>query len=667
MVTFANPLALFGFAGLAVPIVLHLMNRQVPVRIVFPSIRFIRKAQLPREGRRRLRDFLLLLLRLALLSCAVLAVSGPRLRQDAAALGGAADRSLTVVVVDSSSSMRAEGVVQRARETLESVVEELDAGSLALMFSSDRIVSQHGPAGDSALFRGLISAWRPELVAGNHRAALESAGDILEQWSGRRRLVIVSDFRQSDWGIHEAFVPSGVTVELINVGQDSWGNAGLVSAAVTSLAGKRVRVIASVRNFSDVTQSRTVSLEVGGQTRSKQVELPPLQHRRVAFVSDAGDATQGVLRLSADDYTPDDRYFVWLGAVPPVGVLAVTPAEEQSRKATELFFLKKALSVQTDFESVSFHVQAADTESCFALDLSAVRAVFLLGAAGYLREGGFEALRACLQAGGTVICTPGESVAHEYHGLRKQGLIKGRFVTVVGKHDRSSEAYGLSGVNPDGVLGNVFSRPEETDLFLFPIRRYVRFAPDASSTVLLRIGEGEPALIERGVGNGRLFVFMFAFEPSWSDFPMTSVFLPTVRELLASAVPTGYGVRRVACGDALPHITDLLGNPVADREPDRGATREPGILLLGQWPVEVNVPREESTGMTVNAYDLKRTLTGQGAVTQGEAQNATAGTRPGERLIGLWQYFALAAALLILCELFVTGLTDRKELSGRVV
>ena len=72
MIAFAHPWFLLGLAGLAVPVVLHLMNREIAVPLRFPSIRFIRVARLPQAGRRRLRDLLLLALRLLLLAAAIL-------------------------------------------------------------------------------------------------------------------------------------------------------------------------------------------------------------------------------------------------------------------------------------------------------------------------------------------------------------------------------------------------------------------------------------------------------------------------------------------------------------------------------------------------------------------------------------------------------------------
>ncbi len=54
---------LIGAALIAVPIVLHLVMRQVPKHIVFPAVRFIVRREQANRRQLRLRHLILLLLR----------------------------------------------------------------------------------------------------------------------------------------------------------------------------------------------------------------------------------------------------------------------------------------------------------------------------------------------------------------------------------------------------------------------------------------------------------------------------------------------------------------------------------------------------------------------------------------------------------------------------
>jgi len=77
MLSFTYPFFLWGLLALGAPLLLHLLNRKASRRLVFPSIRFLQISQLPREGRKRLRDWILLLCRMILFACLVVTLARP--------------------------------------------------------------------------------------------------------------------------------------------------------------------------------------------------------------------------------------------------------------------------------------------------------------------------------------------------------------------------------------------------------------------------------------------------------------------------------------------------------------------------------------------------------------------------------------------------------------
>jgi len=222
----------------------------------------------------------------------------------------------------------------------------------------------------------------------------------------------------------------------------------------------------------------------------------------------------------------------------------------------------------------------------------------------------------------------------------------------------------LDWVNPDGMLGQAFADPDATDLFLFPIRRHVRFEPADDVQVLLRTESGSPALAERTVGSGRLFVSAIGFGPAWSDLPFTGSFVPIIRELLGSAGSNDDGVHRLACGDPLPATLDSGGensdvtNP-AGVIPD---TSVPGSFMWQGVPCEVNVSRHESVVEKTSTFEVQSRL---GRMT-GRARNhlsATVAANGPDQIPGrpLWSECAMAAAGLLFLELILLGLIDRRK------
>ena len=105
--SFLSPLFLIGAIAAAVPILLHLFHRKTEVVIDFPAVRMLKGAPVQQHRRRRLRELILLALRVAALLLLALSFARPYFA------GAAAPDSepLTVIAVDTSMSMSAPGQI----------------------------------------------------------------------------------------------------------------------------------------------------------------------------------------------------------------------------------------------------------------------------------------------------------------------------------------------------------------------------------------------------------------------------------------------------------------------------------------------------------------------------------------------------------------------------
>src|SRR5216110_511277 len=106
---FLTPFFLLGLAAIAIPILVHLIQREKKRVIEFPSLMFVRRIPYQSVRRRRIRHWGLLLLRAA-------AFARPFLRQGATAAAAMAARARS----SSSSTTRrawATAITGRARRT----------------------------------------------------------------------------------------------------------------------------------------------------------------------------------------------------------------------------------------------------------------------------------------------------------------------------------------------------------------------------------------------------------------------------------------------------------------------------------------------------------------------------------------------------------------------
>ena len=101
-----NPSALFALAGVAAPILIHILVQRRAERFPFPTLRFLRPTRLAAIRRHVLEDIVLLAVRVAVIAAAVAALAGPLLVT--AARRQAWDRRVVrAVVVDDSNIARA--------------------------------------------------------------------------------------------------------------------------------------------------------------------------------------------------------------------------------------------------------------------------------------------------------------------------------------------------------------------------------------------------------------------------------------------------------------------------------------------------------------------------------------------------------------------------------
>src|SRR6476620_11122642 len=130
--SFLFPAFLIGGLAVAVPIVLHLLRRDVAPEVPFTAVHLLRKSPVERSKRRRLRDLLLLAARVTALLLLAAAFARPY-RANAAA--GA---PLVIVAVDRSYSMTAPGRFARALDLAREAIDGAGGSRVALLAFDER-------------------------------------------------------------------------------------------------------------------------------------------------------------------------------------------------------------------------------------------------------------------------------------------------------------------------------------------------------------------------------------------------------------------------------------------------------------------------------------------------------------------------------------------------
>ena len=384
--TFLAPFFLLGVAAIAVPIIVHLVNRERRNAVAFPSLMFLRRVPFKSMRRQRIRHRALFALRCLALALLALAFARPFVDQDARAsgTGGAGPREL-VVLLDRSYSMAYGDRWSRATAAAERAVAGMGTADRAtLVLFDDEAASAAGPTGEKAIVTSAIRNARPGAGSTRYAPALSVAQQLMERSERpRREVVLISDFQRSGWDGQELpklAAPAALTA--VDVGDSSTANALVTSVDVSRDARDgvdRATVVARVATRGDgLRGTARARRELSGRVvETKQVQLVGSGATSLTFapVAVPKGNTRGTVRVAASDRLPvDDVFHFVIGEAQVVSVLLV---ESPSAPISRTMFLTRALGIG---DRPSFRVVQRRSDQVTAGDVDAARVVILNGA-----------------------------------------------------------------------------------------------------------------------------------------------------------------------------------------------------------------------------------------------------------------------------------------------
>jgi hypothetical protein len=620
MLSFLSPLFLFGAAAAAVPIVLHLLKREPEARVKFAAVKLIKQAPVEYTDRRRLRELLLLALRVTALVLLALAFARPFMATGAAV----ASTGVTVVALDTSYSMAAPGRFERAKQLAAGAINKAPAGDLVgVVTFADEAETSAAPGSDRTLAIDAIAQAATGFGATRYRAALSAASQHLE---GRRgTIVVVTDLQENGWDAGDrAAVPEGTAIQVADVG------AMPANLAVTAVRAMADRVVATVHNGGTSPRDARVHLTIDNRPAGDAVvSLGANQSGEATFAGAPRGVSAAVRVEDPGGIQADNARYAVLGGISKPSVLLVTGSGDANRDA---FYLAHALAAGTaaDAAFLVAGIGGAQLAAWTEDRLTPHAAVLLLSTRGLERHGR-ELLAAYAQHGGGLFIAAGPDVDGDVVGDVLGAGSTLRIAAVEGTRPAPRVLAPVDGRHP--VFHAFAGNPASLGLVTF--RSAARVSGTGCQT-LARFTTGDTALVECPAGEGRALVLASDLNNRWNDFPLHATFVPFVHE----------AVRYLASSRA--HAVDyLIGDAPA------GVKRTPGIATLSDGAsgraktIAVNVDPRESDPARLTIDDFQSAVTRlketAGGATRGEA-------RQQEDQQHLWQYALAAMAVLLAAE-----------------
>ncbi len=650
--SFLSPLFLAGLAAAAVPILLHFLRRQPQVSVKFPAVRLLRQSPVEQASRRRLRELLLLALRVGALVLLSVAFARPFFAQEAGTRRG----GVTVVALDTSLSLSAPGRMAAAQAAARLAIDAAPSGHVVgVVTFADTATVAAEPAGDRGLARSAIADAQAGAGGTRYRAVLEAAGSLVTaHGDGTGRIVVVTDLQAGGWDQGDrVLLPEGIAVEIADVGPLP-DNLAIVRVRAE---GER-RVVATVANFSEAAREARVTVLLkpdatyapkpdptdalkpnptyaatadGRQVGEQSITIGAGQTVDVEFDGiDAGRTPVSVEVVDPDGLQGDNARYVVMGSGGPPPVLIVTATGNLDREA---FYARQALAAAGP-AGAAFGVEGAAASALASWEAAAIdgfRAVVLLSTRGLDRRGR-DLLTGFLQRGGGLLMAVGPDVDGEVAA----GTLGGDVSIAVPSPAEPRDPRGTGrALVPIDARHPVFRTIGASSIGAATFGRVAGVQSDGCP-MIARFTTGEPAVLDCARGDGRALVFASDLDHAWNTLPRHAAFVPFLHE----------SIRYLAGGRAA--VVDGVDELIVGR---RAAAESPGVITLpgpagAERVVAVNVDPGESepSRMTPEAFlDALSTTSASLPVAAIEA-------RQQEDRQHIWRYALLLMIAMLIAE-----------------
>lgn len=566
---FLNPAFLFGLAAASIPVIIHLLNLKKLQKIEFSTLAFLKELQKSKLRKIKIKQWLLLALRVLIILLVVMAFSRPTLK--GVAIGGttSAAKTSVVFIIDNTISMSAVdekgSLLNQAKTAALKLANLLQQGDDAsIIFVSDENPDNIFNTSNIEELKKKIEQIKKSDKRGNFQKAILIAGDILKESNNfNKEIYILSDFQknmmidfQSLKNIESLFTEN-VRLYTINYSGKIFSNLSIDKIeSNTQIFEKDKPVTFSVQltnHSNNNAENNVVSIFINGE-RNAQKSFSVESGKSIKIDIESTIKNTGFVevqaRLEDDDINSDNNRYLNIYVPDKIPVIIF------SDEISDAKFISLALEAS---DGGILKIDEASLNQIQSYDLKKYSSVILIGTPV---ESSLQRLKQYAENGGGILIFPSSKEDINsfknicaYFNLAKQ-------FSVAGKINSTDKFFVFDKIElQHPLLQNIFEDESKKQFESPEIYFHYKFSSEGKDKKIITLNDGSSFLSEYKTGKGKVILCNTSPVLSWSNFPLKSIFVPLMTKSVFYLSAKDRELNNYLTGDELLISNNILLSP----------------------------------------------------------------------------------------------------------
>jgi Aerotolerance regulator N-terminal/von Willebrand factor type A domain len=683
MFNFLNASVLLAAAAGLIPLIIHLFSKRRVTVIEFSSLKHLKSMQRRQVRRLKIRQLLLLALRMLIIFCAVLAFARPT--TTGGSFGSHANVS-AVILFDNSASMSryvADGIlIDVARKRTIDILKSFGEGDGVCILPLDNSATAEIEPSfmSTASAEETVGAIRQGYGIADLSSALESAMQLLGNAQDvNKELYVVTDRQRNALPDSLKTKLDGIAVYLVDLANEDAANLGVTSLSLGGkmlVPGQEFEIVAKVRNYGRESRNNVVaSLFINGdRVAQTSVTVGQDQEAEARFTRAlaGGGMYDGYVELSDDPYLIDNRFYFSFRVPERFKVLVVSGDIAGQ-------FISLALSPAQGVNQY-WDVETRNPDQLTGLNFFEYDVICLAGAA-HLPDAIQRRIMSVVQNGKSLFVSYGATTDPKEFSATWGEITGVSFSEGIQRNPSQLGFFTLATMDYDHPVFSVFeeSRDSLPQIKFFSLPKA---SVNPRAEVVATFSGNRPALAANHFGRGEVLTFCGPLSPEFTDITSQAFFVPfisRIAEYLASHL-SSYDVDLLTTRPVVRPIQLGAGSlaPVIVVAPDSARYSTPpeesgaGSIVLKPRPTNqpgvyhsfydgreidrfaVNVPMSEGDYHSADPEQFAAAIGAEKYTVVTPSVEAASIITEGRFGRELWSLFLWTAAILMIAELLVS-------------